>query len=47
MVHAGSGHTFIGVLNNQYGALGEELAQTLNQAGLPASGVDYIRQRLW
>ncbi|MCE7517552.1 ketopantoate reductase family protein [Vreelandella titanicae] len=47
VVHAGRGHTFVGDLHNQHGALAEELAQTLTQAGLAATKVDDIRQRLW
>jgi 2-dehydropantoate 2-reductase len=47
VVHAGRGHTFIGDLNNQHGALAEELAQTLTQAGLAATAVDDIHHRLW
>ncbi|MBF57795.1 2-dehydropantoate 2-reductase [Halomonas sp. FeN2] len=47
VVHAGSGHTFVGDLHNQHGALAEELAQTLTQAGLAATKVCDIRQRLW
>lgn len=47
VVHAGRGHTFVGDLHNQHGALAEELAHTLTQAGLAATKVDDIRQRLW
>ncbi|MGP9767475.1 ketopantoate reductase family protein [Halomonas sp. AOP13-D3-9] len=47
VVHAGRGHTFVGDLHNQHGALAEELAQTLTQAGFAATKVDDIRQRLW
>lgn len=47
VVHAGRGHTFVGDLNNQHGELAETLAQTLTQAGLAATQVDDIRQRLW
>ena len=47
VVHAGRGHTFIGDLNNQHGELAETLAQTLTQAGLAATMVEDIRQRLW
>ncbi|WP_422156485.1 2-dehydropantoate 2-reductase [Vreelandella titanicae] len=47
VVHAGRGHTFVGDLHNQHGALAEELAQALTQAGLAATKVDDIRQRLW
>lgn len=47
VVHAGRGHTFVGDLHNQHGALAEELAQTLTQAGLAATKVDDIRKRLW
>jgi 2-dehydropantoate 2-reductase len=47
VVHAGRGHTFVGVLNNRHGELAETLAQTLTQAGLSATGVTDIRQRLW
>lgn len=47
VVHAGHGHTFVGDLNNQHGELAETLAQTLTQAGLAATQVDDIRQRLW
>ncbi|MEL7968880.1 2-dehydropantoate 2-reductase [Vreelandella neptunia] len=47
VVHAGSGHTFVGDLHNQHGDLAEELARTLTQAGLAATKVDDIRQRLW
>ena len=47
VVHAGRGHTFVGDLHNQHGALAEELAQALTEAGLAATKVDDIRQRLW
>ena len=47
VVHAGRGHTFVGDLHNHHGALAEELAQTLTQAGLAATKVCDIRQRLW
>ena len=47
VVHAGRGHTFVGDLHNQHGALAEELAHTLTQAGLAATKVGDIRQRLW
>ncbi|WP_040481662.1 ketopantoate reductase family protein [Vreelandella boliviensis] len=47
VVHAGRGHTFVGDLNNQHGDLAKALAQTLTQAGLAATKVDDIRQRLW
>lgn len=47
VVHAGRGHTFVGDLHNQHGALAKALAQTLTQAGLAATKVDDIRQRLW
>ncbi|WKV94969.1 ketopantoate reductase family protein [Halomonas sp. HAL1] len=47
VVHAGRGHTFVGDLNNQHGELAETLAQTLTQAGLAATKVEDIRQRLW
>lgn len=47
VVHAGHGHTYIGDLNNQHTELAEQLAQTLSQAGLTATAVDDIRQRLW
>ncbi|WP_386084032.1 ketopantoate reductase family protein [Vreelandella sp. F11] len=47
VVHAGRGHTFVGDLNNQHGALAEELAHTLTQVGLAATKVCDIRQRLW
>ncbi|TMU14643.1 2-dehydropantoate 2-reductase [Halomonas sp. ATBC28] len=47
VVHAGRGHTFLGDLNNHHGALAEELAQVLTQAGLAATKVSDIRQRLW
>ncbi|MDQ7727587.1 2-dehydropantoate 2-reductase [Halomonas sp. SpR8] len=47
VVHAGRGHTFVGDLNNRHSALSDELAQTLTQAGLAATKVDDIRQRLW
>jgi len=47
VVHAGRGHTFVGDLHNQHSALAIELAQTLTQAGLVATAVDDIRQRLW
>lgn len=47
VVHAGRGHTFVGDLNNQHGELAETLAQTLTQAGLTATKVGDIRQRLW
>nr|WP_295708947.1 2-dehydropantoate 2-reductase [uncultured Halomonas sp.] len=47
VVHAGRGHTFVGDLNNQHGELAETLAQSLTQAGLTATAVTDIRQRLW
>lgn len=47
MVHAGRGHTFVGDLKNQHSALAKDLAQALSQAGLAATTVDDIRQRLW
>ncbi|WGI27348.1 2-dehydropantoate 2-reductase [Halomonas alkaliantarctica] len=47
VVHAGRGHTFVGDLNNQHDELAEALAQTLTQAGLAATQVADIRQRLW
>ena len=47
VVHAGRGHTFVGDLNNQHGKLAETLEQTLTQAGLAATKVEDIRQRLW
>ncbi|NVF14195.1 ketopantoate reductase family protein [Vreelandella maris] len=47
VVHAGRGHTFVGDLNNRHGELAETLAQTLTQAGLTATAVTDIRQRLW
>lgn len=47
VVHAGRGHTYVGDLNNQHSKLAETLAKTLTQAGLAATAVDYIRQRLW
>jgi len=47
VVHAGRGHTFVGDLNNQHGELAETLAQILTQAGLAATKVEDIRQRLW
>ena len=47
VVHAGHGHTYVGDLNNQHAELAEALAQTLSQAGLTATAVDDIRQRLW
>nr|WP_290702731.1 2-dehydropantoate 2-reductase [Halomonas sp. UBA3074] len=47
VAHAGRGHTFVGDLNNQHGELAETLAQTLTQAGLSATAVTDIRQRLW
>ncbi|OJA07296.1 ketopantoate reductase family protein [Halomonas sp. QHL1] len=47
VVHAGRGHTFVGDLNNQHGELTETLSQTLTQAGLAATQVADIRQRLW
>lgn len=47
VVHAGRGHTYIGDLNNQHSELAETLAKTLTQAGLAATAVDDIRQRLW
>lgn len=47
VVHAGRGHTFIGDLHHQHRSLTEALAQTLSGAGLTATAVDDIRQRLW
>ncbi|WP_339935822.1 2-dehydropantoate 2-reductase [Vreelandella glaciei] len=47
VVHAGRGHTFVGDLNNRHGELAETLSQTLTQAGLTATAVTDIRQRLW
>ncbi|CAM0557021.1 2-dehydropantoate 2-reductase [Vreelandella titanicae] len=47
VVHAGRGHTFVGDLHNQHGALAKELAQALTQARLATTKVDDIRQRLW
>ncbi|HDZ49212.1 hypothetical protein LCGC14_0459700 [marine sediment metagenome] len=47
VVHAGRGHTYVGDLNNQHSKLAETLAKTLTQAGLAATAVDDIRQRLW
>ncbi|WP_249976698.1 ketopantoate reductase family protein [Vreelandella olivaria] len=47
VVHAGHGHTYIGDLKNQHGALAETVVQMLTQAGLAATKVDDIRNRLW
>lgn len=47
VVHAGRGHTFVGDLHNQHSVLAIELTKTLTQAGLAATKVDDIRQRLW
>jgi 2-dehydropantoate 2-reductase len=47
VVHAGRGHTFVGDLNNRHGELAETLAKSLTQAGLTATAVTDIRQRLW
>ncbi|MGQ7263525.1 ketopantoate reductase family protein [Vreelandella sp. V005] len=47
VVHAGRGHTFVGDLNNQHGELAKTLAELLTQAGLTATAVTDIRQRLW
>lgn len=47
VVHAGHGHTYVGDLHNQHAALAEALAHTLTQAGLTATAVNDIRQRLW
>ncbi|WP_336272890.1 ketopantoate reductase family protein [Vreelandella indica] len=47
VMHAGRGHTFVGDLNNRHGELAETLALTLTQAGLTATAVTDIRQRLW
>lgn len=47
VVHAGRGHTYVGDLYDQHRALAEELAQTLTLAGLTATAVGDIRQRLW
>ncbi|WP_447043860.1 ketopantoate reductase family protein [Vreelandella sp. H-I2] len=47
VMHAGRGHTFVGDLHNQHAELAEQLAQTLTQAGLTATAVDDIHQRLW
>ncbi|MGP9797362.1 ketopantoate reductase family protein [Halomonas sp. 86] len=45
--HAGRGHTFVGDLENRHGALAQQLAHQLSQAGLAATAVDDIRSRLW
>ncbi|WP_018915888.1 ketopantoate reductase family protein [Vreelandella zhanjiangensis] len=47
VVHAGRGHTFVGDLENRHGALAQQLAHQLTQAGLAATAVDDIRSRLW
>jgi 2-dehydropantoate 2-reductase len=47
VVHAGRGHTYVGDLNNQHCELAETLAQALTQAGIAATAVDDILQRLW
>lgn len=47
VVHAGRGHTYVGDLHNQHSDLAEALAQALTQAGLAATAVSDIRQRLW
>ncbi|HCR96412.1 MULTISPECIES: ketopantoate reductase family protein [Halomonas] len=47
VVHAGRGHTFVGDLENRHGALAQQLAHQLSQAGLAATAVDDIRSRLW
>ncbi|MGP9677411.1 ketopantoate reductase family protein [Halomonas sp. AOP27-A1-41] len=47
VVHAGRGHTFVGDLENRQGALAQQLAHRLSQAGLSATAVDDIRSCLW
>ncbi|RUR32498.1 ketopantoate reductase family protein [Vreelandella andesensis] len=47
VVHAGRGPTFIGDLGNQHAGLAESLAALLSEAGLTATAVSDIRQRLW
>ncbi|MGS2743273.1 ketopantoate reductase family protein [Halomonas sp. LS-001] len=47
VVHAGRGPTFVGDLYHQHGALAQTLALALTQAGLEATAVSDIRQRLW
>ena len=43
----GVSSTFVGDLENRHGALAQQLAHQLSQAGLAATAVDDIRSRLW
>lgn len=47
VVHAGHGHTWLGSLDGKHAALATALAERLSRAGLPATAVADIRQRLW
>lgn len=47
VIHAGHGHTFLGVLGGGHGELAAALADRLSTAGLPAEAADDIRVRLW
>ncbi|MGY4879460.1 ketopantoate reductase family protein [Vreelandella aquamarina] len=47
VVHAGRGPTFVGDLHHQHGALAQTLALAFIQAGIAATAVSDIRQRLW
>ena len=47
VVHAGRGPTLVGDLHHQHGALAQALARAFTQAGVEASAVSDIRQRLW
>lgn len=47
VVHAGRGHTFVGDLENRHGELAQQIADQLTQAGLAATAVSDIRNRLW
>ncbi|MBF8221125.1 ketopantoate reductase family protein [Halomonas sp. 328] len=47
VVHAGHGQTWLGSLDGRHIELARELAAVLDRAGLPATAVSDIRQRLW
>ena len=47
VVHAGRGPTLVGDLHHQHGALAQALALAFTQAGVEATPVSDIRQRLW
>ncbi|WP_355660844.1 ketopantoate reductase family protein [Halomonas salifodinae] len=47
VVHAGHGHTWLGSLDGRHADLATALAERLGRAGLPATAVGDIRQRLW